>query len=286
LDALQEKPFLDSFREEFVPWLCKVHYQSAKRQKYGHVLNPITNSASQFMALKHSTLHTDPLEFTKLTLPSSTSSSPRIKNHDMSVPPSPTDSDADPILSASLRVGVVIHRANNGFAARANTIHSFLELNRHFLEGATYSLPTDPKSRVLIDQKAQISTDSIIGDSTRVEERTSIKKSVIGRHCIVGKMTKVVGCVILDHCVIGDGAKLEGCILGKNTKIGSKAELVKCVTRAGYEISAGESYKHEKLDISDWMAASEEDEDSSGSDNDDDSKDDNEDEDEDEADGE
>jgi translation initiation factor eIF-2B subunit gamma len=121
-----------------------------------------------------------------------------------------------------------------------------------------YSLPTDPTSRALIDQKAQISTDSMIGDSTRVEERTSIKKSVIGRHCIVGKATKITGCVILDHCVIGDGyvsthlnslrswcihvhsAKLEDCILGKNTKVGSKAELVKCVTQAGYELGVGE----------------------------------------------
>jgi len=57
----------------------------------------------------------------------------------------------------------------------------------------------------LIDAKAQISADSSIGQSTRVEERASIKKSVIGRHCVIGKMTKIVGCVVLDHCVIEDG---------------------------------------------------------------------------------
>jgi len=57
----------------------------------------------------------------------------------------------------------------------------------------------------LIDAKAQISSDSSIGQSTRVEERASIKKSVVGRHCVIGKMTKIVGCVILDHCIIEDG---------------------------------------------------------------------------------
>jgi len=36
LDALLEKKHLDSFREEFVPWLCKVEYQEVKRAKYGH----------------------------------------------------------------------------------------------------------------------------------------------------------------------------------------------------------------------------------------------------------
>ena len=45
----------------------------------------------------------------------------------------------------------------------------------------------------------------MIGRSTRVEERASIKRSVIGKHCVIGKMTKIVGCVILDHCVIADG---------------------------------------------------------------------------------
>ena len=66
----------------------------------------------------------------------------------------------------------------------------------------------------LIDPKAQISADSSIGQSTRVEERASIKKSVIGRHCVIGKMTKIVGCVILDHCVIEDGYDSFEIILG------------------------------------------------------------------------
>lgn len=56
-----------------------------------------------------------------------------------------------------------------------------------------------------MDAKAQISADSVLGHSTRVEERANIKKSVIGRHCVIGKAVKIVGCVILDHCVIADG---------------------------------------------------------------------------------
>lgn len=35
LDLLQEKKHFDSFREEFIPWLCKVQYQRKKREKYG-----------------------------------------------------------------------------------------------------------------------------------------------------------------------------------------------------------------------------------------------------------
>ncbi|KAG6865847.1 hypothetical protein C0991_011179 [Blastosporella zonata] len=176
------------------------------------------------------------------------------------MPPSPTEGDEDSEGSNSFRVGVIIHRASAGFAIRVNTIPNFLEINRRwqFLTQATYALPTEPKDRSLIDQKAQISSDTIIGGSTQVSERTTIKKSVIGRHCVIGKMAKIVGCVLLDHCVIEDGAKLDGCILGKRTKIGAKAELSRCVTQGGYEVGAGETVKGEKLDVSDWTAVDEE----------------------------
>jgi translation initiation factor eIF-2B subunit gamma len=102
------------------------------------------------------------------------------------------------------------------------------------------------------DEIHQFVADTSIGDFTRVEEKSTIKKSTIGKHCIIGKMVKIVGCVLLDHCVICDGcvilnllpdtdisysrAKLDGCILGNSTTVGSKAELIRCVTQAGYEV--------------------------------------------------
>ncbi|KAF5385870.1 hypothetical protein D9615_002456 [Tricholomella constricta] len=255
LDALHEKRHFDSFREEFLPWLLKVQYQRTRRTKYARYLNPITNTTSQRLALKHSTM-------SKETSASNDSFGTLLsKDPSISVPPSPTDGDDDHGTSNSFRVGVIIHRASAGFAVRVNTIPNFLEINRRLLSQVTYSLPTEPKDRSLIDQKAQISSDTIIGGSTQVSERTMIKKSIIGRHCVIGKMAKIVGCVLLDHCVIEDGAKLEGCILGKNTKVGAKAELSRCVTQAGYEVSAGETVKGEKLDVSDWTAAPDDDDD-------------------------
>ncbi|KAJ7287648.1 UDP-3-O-glucosamine N-acyltransferase [Mycena rebaudengoi] len=261
LDALQEKRHFDSFREEFLPWLCKVQYQRTKRQRYEQLLNPIAN-ASQSLALRHSTLLSKPKQHA--------SHLPKSKSSATSAPQSPLTSDPNLELLPSLRVGLVLHRPEHGIAARVNNVPTFLEMNRHFLASTSYSLPSDPKGRALIHQKAQISNDTIIGESTQVEERTSIKKSVIGRHCVIGKMVKIVGCVLLDHCIIEDGwviflspdvycslnssVKLDGSILGKNTKVGAKAELSRCVTQAGYEVNPGETVKNEKLEISDWTA--------------------------------
>ncbi|TFK54400.1 UDP-3-O-glucosamine N-acyltransferase [Heliocybe sulcata] len=250
LDALAQKPTYDSLREEFFPWLCKVQYQRTKRERYGSVLTPATNILDQRVALRHSTsgIPDDLLHEKNQTTPLDE------KNVGYSAPPSPTSDEDKDGADASLRVGLVMHRDPSELAARANTLRSLLELNRATLSKAQWTLPTDPADRALIDPKAQISSDSIIGESTRIEERTSIKRSVIGKHCMVGKMAKVVGCVLLDHCVIEEGAKLDNCILGKNTKIGSKAGLSWCVTQGGYEVESGGSYKNEKLEISDWAA--------------------------------
>ncbi|THH15478.1 hypothetical protein EW146_g5006 [Bondarzewia mesenterica] len=277
LDLLQQKTGFDSFREEFVPWLCKLQYQRAKREKYGRstsifffsslgqltntepVFKPISNDLSQAMALRHSTLQTRAMRAKYPHMPGLVDQidSPSQKPLSLSMPPSPTDSDDDEAMPTSLRVGLVIHSSSAGYCARANNLPALLELNRHFLGQTTYALPTDPENRSLIDAKSPISSDSMIGDSTRVGERTNIKRSVIGNHCVIGKMVKISGCVLLDHCVVEDGAKLDGCILGKDTKVGAKGELIRCLTQSGYEVDAGETYRNEKLEVSDWTAAPE-----------------------------
>ncbi|TBU31643.1 UDP-3-O-glucosamine N-acyltransferase [Dichomitus squalens] len=269
LDALSEKAHLDSIREEFIPWLCKPQYQRTRREKYGNILSPVSNNVSQSLALKHSTLH---VPGQKRHLRRKTAEEEEAADEHMrSTVPSPVEDEDEDAVEPSLRVGLVVHRSSSGFASRGNNLHSYLDLNRFFLSQTTYALPSDPENRSLIDHKAQISGDSMIGRSTRVEERASIKRSVIGKHCVIGKMAKIVSCVVLDHCVIAEGAKLEGCILGAYTKVGTKADLSRCVTQPGYEVPAGESARSEKLEVSDWAAhETSEDQDSGEDENEDD----------------
>ncbi|KAF9231560.1 UDP-3-O-glucosamine N-acyltransferase [Melanogaster broomeanus] len=229
LDALQEKAGLDSLREDFLPWLCKVHYQTRKRSKYG--------SGKIFRHLYIMDIRL--MSFAVLGALTNLA---------------PTGSDDDHAEASGLRVGVVIHRAKDGYCLRANNLLAYLEANRHFIADTCYTLPSDPQKRALIDTKASISPDSTIGDFTKVDEKTTIKKSVIGKHCVIGKAVKIVGCVVLDHCVISDGAKLESSIVGRSTTVGGRAELVRCVTQGGYEVKENENYRNEKLDTSDWGA--------------------------------
>ncbi len=125
LDILQEKPYYDSFREDFIPWLCKVQYQKLKRKKYGHsqfssffllvltyawfrlaLCTETNGSLSQSTALHHSTLLTPNDDLLSL------------------VP----DNEGD--VSASLKIGVILHRHGTDFAIRVHNLHHFVEANR------------------------------------------------------------------------------------------------------------------------------------------------------------
>lgn len=56
-----------------------------------------------------------------------------------------------------------------------------------------------------VDPSAQIGGDVLIGDSSRVGERTTIKRSVVGAHCIIGKNVRVINSVLMDHVQLADG---------------------------------------------------------------------------------
>ncbi|KAK2467757.1 hypothetical protein APHAL10511_000052 [Amanita phalloides] len=230
LDILCDKPHFLSFREEFLPFLCKTQHQLTRKRRYGQaLLTPFSNSA-QGRALEHSTVYTR-ICTTRL-------------QKQVNVPPK-----GQTCAQPSLRIGVVLLTSG---ALRVNSLSTFFEINRRLLTSAAFVLPSDPKDRSLIDPKALISADSIVGSSTQVSARAMIKKSVIGRHCKIGMQAKVNNCILFDHCAIGDGARLDNCILGKNTKIGAAAEMTRCVTQTGFEVASGDVMRNEKLEISDW----------------------------------
>ncbi|KZS98565.1 nucleotide-diphospho-sugar transferase [Sistotremastrum niveocremeum HHB9708] len=219
----------DSFREDFVPWLCKLQYQRRRREKFTAVLSHNIRS-SPSSALRHSTRYS--------------ASSKR----DRTVAPTSSDtSDDEGPLEQTLRCGALLHRAKDGYVTRTNNLYAYSEANRRVLATVLASAPA-PSGKPAPSQNA----DSLIAESSRVGERTSVKKSVVGRHCTIGKNVKIAGSVIGDHCIILDGAHLENCILSQHTRVGEKAELIRCQTQAGLEVEAGAKFKGEKLEVDSW----------------------------------
>ncbi|KAJ9114244.1 hypothetical protein QFC22_005696 [Naganishia vaughanmartiniae] len=155
---------------------------------------------------------------------------------------------------------------------RGNTVAGYWELNRQFLRAMppnlanlpvrsqpgsanpAVSVPAAPNAESKpaivasnVDPKAQVSADTLLAPSTRVGERTSIKKCIIGRHCVIGKNVKLTNCVVWDYVVIADGAKIENTILCNNVRIGEKAQIKDCELGAEFEVEAGADLKGERL---------------------------------------
>jgi translation initiation factor eIF-2B subunit gamma len=243
LDLILQKKSISSIREDLVPWLCKIQFQAGKRARWANVLNPTLNS--QALALEHSTVHSLDQATKKERKAHLDSSRQSAAEQHKSPQAYPADTPHDELrLWAGLRCGIMVHHLADGYAARANTLGTYFELNRQSLREGSYK----PLSMDTIDRQTQISSDSIIGPSTRIAEKTSVKKSVIGSHCIIGASVRIAGCIIMDHVVIGDGAKLENCILSRSTKIGARATLKDCESEPGYNVPPETSLKGERLE--------------------------------------
>lgn len=87
------------------------------------VLHPLANTPSQNISLKHATLHDE--------IASRVSTEERFGTSHSATSSQDEDTEADVESSLSLRVGVTVHRGSEGYVARANNLHSYLELNRH-----------------------------------------------------------------------------------------------------------------------------------------------------------
>ncbi|KAF6008409.1 hypothetical protein HII12_004158 [Brettanomyces bruxellensis] len=94
---------------------------------------------------------------------------------------------------------------------------------------------------------ANVGADCIVGQSTELGVRTSVKRSVIGNDCKIGKNCRISACIVLDHAEIGDDVHLENCIIGKKAKLESRCKLVNCNVEGCYIVGKGVSLKGETL---------------------------------------
>ncbi|CAE6479701.1 unnamed protein product [Rhizoctonia solani] len=235
LGILREHPGFLSFREEVLPWLCKLGYRRSKRERWGAKLKP--KEPAFKLAVVHTTTHLHRDLSTGMAAASSTS--PEV--------PQPYDDDTTREVRQSveirpLRLAYIVHEPKDGFAGRGNTVAGYMELNRQVL------VQLASKHHSIRGGKPSAASDSIIPDSATIGERASIKRSVIGEHCRIGKNVKIQGCVVMDHVEIADGAKLDNCIVSRLCQIGERAVLKDCEMETAFKVIADANIKGEKLE--------------------------------------
>lgn len=95
--------------------------------------------------------------------------------------------------------------------------------------------------------QTQVGADSLIGEDTKIGDRSSVKKSTIGAHCTIGKNVKIVNSIIMDHAVLEDNVKIEGCILCSGSKVCEKSTLKDCEVGGGFRVEKDTNSRNEQL---------------------------------------
>ncbi|KAJ1739234.1 Translation initiation factor eIF-2B subunit gamma [Coemansia sp. RSA 989] len=141
--------------------------------------------------------------------------------------------EGDQAKQDSLEVFAYVRRG--GIIGRANEVPRYCDLNS-VVARITTGAHTD--SSAVLAQQTQVGTESMVGASTQLRERCSVKRSVVGAHCNIGKDVKIINSVVMDHVTIGDGVRLESCVVCKLASIGNNAQLKGCEVAPNVNIAA------------------------------------------------
>lgn len=134
----------------------------------------------------------------------------------------------------------------NATFLRCNNLAVYMEANRYILNGQARN-GTNSKPQPREKNDATVGADCIIGENTKLCEKTSVKKSAIGENCSIGKRCRISNCVLLDGVQLGDNVQLENCIIGNNVKMAGNDKLVNCNVEGGYLVGNNVDLKGESL---------------------------------------
>ncbi|KAH3741886.1 hypothetical protein DPMN_048616, partial [Dreissena polymorpha] len=110
------------------------------------------------------------------------------------------------------------HIVTGGLCVRTNTVASYCETNKQ-IHRYLSSLQKDAQNiepTAVLKGKPQIGSDCLVGNSSTIAEKVSIKRSVIGQHCVIGEKVKISNSVLQDHVRIADGCNIQGCIISSD----------------------------------------------------------------------
>ncbi|KAM6199396.1 translation initiation factor eIF2B subunit gamma isoform 2-T2 [Sarcoramphus papa] len=129
------------------------------------------------------------------------------------------------------KVRCYVHIMKEGLCYRVNTLGLYIEANRQvpkLLLSLGLEEPLVHGSAQITD-RGMVGSDSIIGSSTQVGEKTSIKHSIIGSMCTIKDKVKITNCIIMNSVTIEEGCCLQGSVICHNAMIEKGADIKDCL---------------------------------------------------------
>ncbi|XP_053893751.1 translation initiation factor eIF-2B subunit gamma isoform X1 [Malaclemys terrapin pileata] len=148
------------------------------------------------------------------------------------------------------RVRCYVHIMKEGLCYRVNTLGLYIEANRQVPKLlSTLLCPEEPLVHVSaqVMDRGLVGSDSIIGSSTQVGEKTSIKHSIIGSTCTIKDRVKITNCIIMNSVTIEEGSSLQSCLVCHNAVIEKGADLRDCLIGSSQRLEPKSKHVNEVI---------------------------------------
>lgn len=83
---------------------------------------------------------------------------------------------------------------------------------------------------LLLDVKAislfpQIGPECLVGEETKISDKTTIKNCIIGSFCTIQEKVKLTNCIIMDKVTVKSGSNVQGSLLCDDVTIEERADV-------------------------------------------------------------
>lgn len=147
---------------------------------------------------------------------------------------------------------------SDSFCLRINNLPAYSYVNKQIMKlFPTLAPNTDISnihSTVSQNGKSQIGPDCLVGESTSINDKVTIKRSVIGKHCSIGSRVKITNSIIMNHVTIKDGCIVQNSIVCDNAYIKENCQIITCRVSVGHTVPENSELKdetivHEEMDF-------------------------------------
>ncbi|XP_067423905.1 translation initiation factor eIF2B subunit gamma isoform X2 [Emydura macquarii macquarii] len=147
------------------------------------------------------------------------------------------------------KVRCYVHIMKEGLCYRVNTLGLYIDANRQVPKLLPLLCPEEPLVQVSaqVADRGLVGSDSLIGSSTQVGEKTSIKRSVIGTACTIKDKVKITNCIIMNSVTIEEGCSLQNSLLCHNAMIEKGADIKDCLIGSGQRLEPKSKHVNEVI---------------------------------------
>lgn len=134
------------------------------------------------------------------------------------------------------------HIIEDHYAARVRNLKAYDAISKDIISRWAYPLCPDTnllpghnyelrkgtlyqEQDVTLARSCVVGRRTVIGQGTRIGDKTTVKDTVFGRNCNIGKNVTLDGAYIWDNVVIGDGTTVRNAIIASDVVIGSNCTV-------------------------------------------------------------